>query len=168
MKLLRCALSGLIFLASVLAITAVHALPPAQGRVVLTITGQLDLANDVGKATFDMRMLEALPQHSFTTSSPWYKTPVKFTGPLLADVLKAAGARGETLNAVALNGYKVRIPTSDARLGVVLARLIDDQPLSVRDRGPLFIVYPFDSAAALKTSTYYGRSIWQLSAIEVE
>ncbi|MDZ4146521.1 MAG: hypothetical protein U1D29_18580 [Burkholderiales bacterium] len=168
MKLLRCALSGLIFLASVLAVTAVHALPPAQGRVVLTITGQLDLANDAGKATFDMRMLEALPQHSFTTSSPWYKTPVKFTGPLLADVLKAAGARGVTLNAVALNGYKVRIPTSDASLGVVLARLIDDQPLSVRDRGPLFIVYPFDSAAALKTSTYYGRSIWQLSAIEVE
>jgi len=168
MKSLRCALSGLIFLVSVLAGTAVLALPPAQERVVLTITGLLDNTNDAGKARFDMRMLEALPQHSFTTSSPWYKTPVKFTGPLLADVLKAAGARGVALNAVALNGYKVRIPASDTSLGVVLARLVDDKPLSVRDRGPLFIVYPFDNAPELRTSTYYGRSIWQLNAIEVE
>lgn len=168
MKPLRCALSGLIFLVCLLAVAAVHALPPAQGRVVLTITGLLDNTNDAGKSTFDMRMLEALPQHSFTTSSPWYKTPVKFTGPLLSDVLKAVGARGTVLNAVALNGYKVRIPASDARLGVVLARLVDDKPLSVRDRGPLFIVYPFDNATELRTSTYYGRSIWQLSALEVE
>ncbi len=145
-----------------------QALEPTQGPVILTLTDLLDTPNDGPRANFDVRMLEALPQHSFITSTPWYKTPTRFTGPLLADVLRAAGARGAHLNAVALNGYKVRIPASDASLGVVLARQVDDKPLSVRDRGPLFIVYPFDSSPDLKTTTHFGRSIWQLRAIEVE
>jgi hypothetical protein len=38
----------------------------------------------------------------------------------------------------------------------------------VRTKGPLFIVYPFDAAKELQSSTYYERSIWQLKAIEVE
>lgn len=49
-----------------------------------------------------------------------------------------------------------------------MARLIDDKPIPVRDKGPLFIVYPFDSAAELRSSTYYERSIWQLKAVEIQ
>jgi hypothetical protein len=140
-----------------------------KGKVVLTVSGKVSKTNSAGKAEFDMAMIEALPQHSFSTKTPWYKEARKFTGPLLRDVLAAAGATGKTLKAVALNDYKVELPIEDAtRYGVVLARLLDDAPMPVREKGPLFIIYPFDSDAVLRSERYYSRSAWQLKSLEVE
>jgi hypothetical protein len=122
-----------------------------------------------GGVRLDMKMIEALPQHSFTTRTPWYDKPVKFTGPLLADVLKLVKAQGQTIGATAINDYRITIPASDAsQHGVIMARLIDDQPIPVREKGPLFIVYPFDTSATLRSSVYYERSIWQLKALDIQ
>jgi hypothetical protein len=156
-------------LALLCALPAAWALDKPAGAPVLTLSGKISATNADKKAVFDAAMLAALPQHSFTTSTPWYKAPVKFTGPLLSDVLRAAKASGTTLRAVALNDYKVAIPAEDAtRFKVIVARLIDDKPIPVREKGPLFVVYPFDSDSELRTTKYYDRSIWQLKAIEVE
>jgi hypothetical protein len=120
-------------------------------------------------ANFDMAMLERLPQHSFVTRTPWYQMPRKFTGPLLRDVLAAAGAQGSNLRAIALNDYRVDLPFDDVqRHDVLLARLLDDKPLAVRDKGPLFIIYPFDSKVELRSTVYYSRSAWQLKTLEVQ
>lgn len=154
---------GLFFNASAQALDA-----PAE-RPILTISGKIGVKNAGDKARFDMKMIEALPQHSFTTRTPWYDKPVKFTGPLLSDVLAAVKASGTTVSAVAINDYKITIPMSDLKkYKVIMARLLDDQPMPVREKGPLFVIYPFDSDAELRTSTYYERSIWQLKALEVQ
>lgn len=140
-----------------------------KGRVILTVDGKIGATNRGSSAVFDMAMIEALPQHSFTTRTPWYDKPVKFTGPRLADLLAAVQAKGTTVNATAINDYTIRIPVSDAAAqGVIVARLLDDKPMAVRDKGPLFVVYPFDSKAELRSSTYYERSIWQLKRMNIE
>ena len=36
------------------------------------------------------------------------------------------------------------------------------------DKGPLFIVYPFDSDPELKQQIYYNRSAWQVARLLVE
>ena len=139
------------------------------GKVVLTLTGKVSKTNNGARAEFDMAMLEALPQQSFTTNTPWYKEPRKFTGPLLRDVLAAAGASGKSLKAVALNDYKVALPAEDTdRYGVIVARLLDDKPMPVRDKGPLFIIYPFDTDQTLRSERYYNRAAWQLKILEIE
>jgi len=146
-----------------------HALDAAKGKIFLTIRGNIRLKNSGDQADFDMDMLAALPQHSFTTKTPWYKESKKFTGPLLRDVLAAVGAQGKTIQAVALNNFKVEIPVADTRqFTVILARLMDDQPMPIRDKGPLFIVYPFDTDPTLQSTHYYMRSAWQLRTIEVQ
>jgi hypothetical protein len=87
---------------------------------------------------------------------------------LLRDVLSAAGAQGSTLRLSALNDYRIDVPADDARrFEVTLARLIDDRPITVREKGPLFVIYPFDSDPALRNALYYSRSVWQLKTIEV-
>ena len=145
-----------------------HALEAPKGEVFLTLSGNIQFKNASERADFDMAMLAALPQHSFTTQTPWYKEKKKFTGPLLRDVLDAAGARGNTLKAVALNNFKVEISVADTRkFPVLLSRLMDDQPMRVRDKGPLFIIYPFDADPALRSTHYYNRSVWQLWSLEV-
>lgn len=145
-----------------------HALDRPTAPVVLTVSGRVRSPNQGAAAHFDMPMLERLPQTSFTTRTPWYAQARKFTGPLLRDVLSAAGASGEVLRAVALNDYWVEIPAEDAaRHDVIVARLMDDRPMPVRDKGPLFVIYPFDAQPELRNPMYYSRSAWQLRTIEV-
>jgi hypothetical protein len=154
--------------AAVLAPSAARALPAPADKVVLSLGGRVGKPNRGERALFDMAMLAALPQRSITQKTPWYAGPRKFTGPLLRDVLAAAGARGQHIDAIAINDYKVTIPWADCQqLDVLLARLLDDQPMPLRERGPLFIVYPFEDDVRLRSSIYYSRSVWQLKALEI-
>jgi hypothetical protein len=51
---------------------------------------------------------------------------------------------------------------------VILALKRNGEYMPVRDKGPLFVIYPFDSKPELKTQTYYGRSVWQVAKIVVK
>lgn len=145
------------------------ALEPARGKVILTISGKVAEKNSAGGASFDLAMLEKLPQQTFSTKTPWDKNPIKFKGPLLRDVLAAAKASGTTLKATALNDYQTAIPFDDAtKFDVIVAHQMNDQAIPVRTKGPLFIVYPFDSKAELRSNVYYERSAWQLKSLSVE
>jgi hypothetical protein len=150
--------------------TAALALDKPAGKVVLTISGTVGQPNSGAHAVFDMQMLEKLPQKTFTTQTPWYPKPVTFTGPLLRDVLAAAGAtKGRTIVATALNDYKTDIPFEDAtKFDPIVAHLRDNKPMPIREKGPLFIVYPFDAAAELRTEMYYNRSAWQLHSLKIQ
>jgi hypothetical protein len=140
-----------------------------KGQILLTVKGAIGVKNAPNAAALDAALLDALPQHSFTTATPWFKTPVQFSGPLLKDLLQALRAQGTTLKALALNDYKVDIPQEDAfKYDVILARRINGRVLGVRDKGPIFVIYPFESHPELKTLTYYGRCIWQLKELSVE
>lgn len=144
------------------------ALEPPSDKVVLTISGKIGQPNRGDRFAFDMAMLAALPQHSITQKTPWYPGPRKFTGPLLREVLALAGAQGQNIEAIAINDYKVTIPMEDCQQhAVLLARLMDDKPMPLRDKGPLFIIYPFDDDARLRSSVYYSRSAWQLKALDI-
>ncbi|MES3012184.1 MAG: molybdopterin-dependent oxidoreductase [Pseudomonadota bacterium] len=166
-RLLGIAAAGLL---AALAGLPARALEAPAGKVVLTVRGALAHPNDNGAASFDLALLQTLPQHSFATKTPWYPQPRKFSGVLLADLLAAAGApAGATIKAVALNDYRVDIPADDViRHGAMLAWLLDDKPMSVRERGPLVVIYPFDDKAELRTAVHYSRAIWQLRTLELK
>ncbi|WP_280152507.1 molybdopterin-dependent oxidoreductase [Piscinibacter sp. XHJ-5] len=155
-------------LASALAAPAAGALDAPAGRVVLTVTGEIEQRNAPDGAQFDMAMLEKLPQRSYSTRTPWYPEPRKFTGVLLRDLLAAVGARGKTVKAVALNDYRVDIPVEDAaRHDLMVAYRLDDKPMAVRDKGPLVVIYPFDAQPELRSAVNYSRAAWQLKQLEL-
>lgn len=161
--------SLLLLVASATPLCFAQTLDMPKGRTILSVSGKIGMKNKDDIAVFDMDMIEKLPQKSFTTRTPWFDKPVKFTGPLLSDVLAAVKASGTKVSAVAINDYKIDIPIGDiGKHGVIVARLMDDLPIPVRSKGPLFVVYPFDSAAELRSSVYYERSIWQLKALELQ
>ena len=145
-----------------------HALDAPAGKVILTISGPLVNANDNGAASFDLVMLQKLPQQVYSTKTPWFPQPRKFTGVLLRDLLAAVGVQAGPVKAVALNDYRVEIPLEDiADRGAMLAYWLDDQPMSVREKGPLVIIYPFDDKPALRNALHYSRAIWQLRSLEL-
>jgi len=138
------------------------------GPVVLEVTGLISNTNDTASADFDLAMLTALDNRVTTTSAPWYDGTHDFAGPLGSTLLDTVGASGTMLRVTALNDYVTEIPVSDFRdYRVVLATSIDGKLLSVRDKGPIFIIYPFDENPELNNETYYGRSAWQVKSIEI-
>jgi hypothetical protein len=145
------------------------ALEKPKDRPILSVTGKIGVNNSTNAAVWDMAMLESLPQTQFTTATPWEKDPITFRGPLLRDVLSAVKANGSSIKATALNDYRIIIPAADAQAyDVIVATRMNGQAMSVRTKGPLFIVYPFDSRPELRNATYYERSIWQLKSIEID
>jgi len=141
-------------------------LPRPRERPILTVSGKISVENKDGAAQFDRPMLEALGASGFETATPWYEEPVRFDGVRMDRLMQAVGASGDRVLAYALNDYSTELPMSDfARHDVILALKRNGQYMSVRDKGPLFIVYPFDSDPELKHQTYYGRSVWQASKI---
>jgi hypothetical protein len=149
-------------------VTHAQALAPPTDRPILTISGKIGVFNNGTQARFDRAMLEALGMSSFTTTTPWYDGPVHFEGVLMTRLMEAVKASGDTVIATALNDYETRIPRSDfAEFGVLLALKRNGEYMPVRDKGPLFIIYPYDSNPALKAQKFYSRSAWQLARLVV-
>ncbi|MET3601639.1 molybdopterin-dependent oxidoreductase [Martelella mangrovi] len=144
-------------------------LPAPMGRVILTVSGNIGVTNADGAAEFDLAMLDALPQTRFTTETIWTDKAAEYSGVELSALLEAVDADGSQLLMTALNDYAIDVPASEAVSGgPILATRVDGHPLSVRDKGPVWVIYPFDDKPAYKTEITYSRSIWQLKSIEVE
>ncbi len=113
--------------------------------------------------------LTAMPQTQIQTATEWTDGRPVFEGPLARDVIAGVGAHGETVvNAIAVNDYSVEIPLSDfERYDVILALSMDGKELSLRDRGPIWIVYPRDNHEELHDPSFNSRWIWQLDRLEL-
>ncbi len=143
-------------------------LPVPTGKPILVITGDITVHNEGDKAVFDRAMLKSLGVTSFRTRTPWYDSPVQFQGVLMRRLFDVVGAKGKTVIVTALNDYTTEIPTSDfTRFDVLLAFKRNGAYMPVSDKGPLFIVYPYDTDPALQRQTYYSRSAWQVAEMQV-
>jgi hypothetical protein len=148
--------------------TGATSLPQPAERPILTVSGKIANTNRGDAAQFDRPMLEALGMSGFETTTPWYPGPVRFDGVRMDRLLEAVGASGDRMLAYALNDYTTELPVSDfAAYGVLLALKRNGEYMPVRDKGPLFIVYPFDSRPELKHQRFYSRSAWQLARLDV-
>lgn len=147
---------------------AQDALPAPTGEVILTVTGEIGRTNAGKTATFDLAMLQALDPVTVTTSTIWTDGPQEFRGVSMARLMQEVGATGTMIAASALNDYTVQIPMTDAvEGGAVLAFEANGAELSVRDKGPLWVIYPYDSSKDYQSEVIYARSIWQVAKMDV-
>ena len=147
---------------------AAEPLPPAKGPVILTISGKIEQTNSTAGAQFDKEMLEAIGRASITTRSEVSDVPQVFDGVPLRAVLDRVGAKGKAMRATALNDYVSMVPLEDLQFEPILAMRVDNRVLTVRDKGPLWIVYPRDAHKVLQDTRYDARWVWQLSKLNIE
>jgi hypothetical protein len=167
--ILKGALFGAVFACFGTSFVTAEPLPLPSDRPILTISGKISDTNKDDTAQFDRPMLEALGLETIETTTPWYTGSVKFEGVPLEKLMKRVGASGQTIVVTALNDYTTEIPMKDfTDYKVILALKRNGEYMPVRDKGPLFIVYPFDSKPELKSQTFYGRSAWQVAKILVK
>ena len=158
------------FLALAPFVTAADELTPPTGPVLLTISGAIDHQNADGTVALDRATLEAMPATEFETTTVWQEGTLRFTGVPLKDVLALVGAEDASeIAAIALNDYQVTIPVASIEDTVpIVAYLTNGETMSPRDKGPLWIVYPYDSDAKYRNEVTYSRSIWQLDRLTVK
>ncbi len=137
------------------------------GDVILTITGQIATTNVDDTAGLISRCSSALKTETIETTTIWTEGIKTFEGVSLAALVERFGIEGSELRATAINDYSVNIPLSDAvEGGPILAYRVDGNTMSVRDKGPLWVIYPYDSNSNYRTEVIYSRSIWQLDRLE--
>jgi hypothetical protein len=142
-----------------------------QPKAFLTVSGRIGRINNKTTNTYDFTESDFLKlnQSSITTGTSWTPTSV-FVGPLLLDVMQAAGVTSGTLTFKTLDDYSAPIPWEDlVRYGVILAHSQDGKRLSNKRWGPLWTIYPRDqNPVALKGPIAESRFIWQVNRIEAK
>lgn len=140
-----------------------------KGKVILTVSGKIHSTNRADAADFDLEMLEALGTESLSTTTSWTNGIQEFTGVPLHRIMSAVGARGKTVEAIALNDYTYDIEIEDfSRFPVILATKLNGKTLRVRDKGPLWIVYPLDDFTESERIQMERRMVWQLRQLIVK
>lgn len=161
-------------------------MPAPQGRVLVTVGGDLPEGNvppgheddvgffgylDLNFATgvgFDDASLAAMEQGKITLEEFEGLRDVTFTGPYLAAVMTAAGAAERTAQPVALDGYQVDIPwDNQTGLRPILATHANGRPLGLGGFGPAAIIYPPQADAALQEELA-ALQVWAVTFIGVE
>ena len=128
----------------------------------------VDAKGDGSLLRFTDADLMALPQVTFATSTIWTNAIAQFSGPSLDSVLEAAGAADGDIRMTAINDYKVDLPRTWVEpASPIIATRIDGAPFGIREKGPLWLVFPFDSDDRFQTEEVYSFSIWQLTQIQI-
>ncbi len=135
----------------------------ADASVILTVEGKQATAN------FTLAQLQALPQKTVITTTPWTEGSHSYTGVLLRDLLDKQGLqKASKLNAKALNDYVTTITVADVyKYDVLLALTQDGKLLTRRNKGPVWVIYPLSQYPELDKPSYHSAMIWQLRAISV-
>lgn len=142
--------------------------PSIAGTPILLVRGAIEGADAGGNRRFDLEALQAMPQTSFKTATPWNKTPVTYSGVAVGTFLSSLKARGSRVRLIALNDYAVVADIDDlASNGAILAIAKDGAPLPISDKGPIFVVFPFDRDSKLRSDSFYLYAVWQLCQIDV-
>lgn len=156
------------------------------GPIILTVTGNLaaptrqayseeddkffgyqEVEFDAA-AQFDFDKLMGLELHTVQADFPKGGDVHSFKGPLLADVLKAAGATGKTVTVQALDGYAVEADLDElVEMGAVVALSRNGTPFAIGDYGPTQIVFPRAERAELADMPD-DNWVWSIFHINVQ
>jgi hypothetical protein len=125
--------------------------------------------------SFDFAALTRLPGRSIRPTLEYDAQPHRLRGPLLTDVLQAAGAPTDASTALALralDGYTARVTLGEARrLGLIVATHLDGRPMALGGLGPLWAVLDADripELAAKPLAERFALCPWGLYHIGVD
>ena len=139
----------------------------AEAADMLAISG-LVLSSNNEPVKLSRDDLAKIAPTSCVTTTIWTEGPQAFEGSSLKGLLDHLGVKSGTIVARAVNDYSVNIPVADIEAGgPIVAYLRNGKTMPVRNKGPFWIVYPYDLEDKYRSEEVFSRSTWQLTSIEI-
>ena len=123
---------------------------------------------------FDFAALTALAKVNIKPTLEYDNKPHTLAGPLLSDVVQAAGSpsQGTRLLLRAIDGYNIMMSLADAKkYRFIVATHLDGHPMPLGGLGPLWAIYDadrFSDMAAKPLTERFGLCPWALYHIDVQ
>jgi len=131
---------------------------------------QLTIFDQSGKKhSLTREQLLSLPQHEISTELPWIEGQSSYSGVDLNEVLKSIDvSMSKHVTLVALNDYKISVPNEDfEKYKPIIAIKQDGEFMSVRDKGPFWLIYPLSSKPDINNTDFHAKMIWQIRDIHL-
>ena len=94
--------------------------------------------------TYSLEQLDALDQTTYVTKNP------------------------AQIRVMAINDYKIDMPLGDILdFDVMLATRRDGETMSLREKGPIWIMYPISDHAELEDEAINSRLVWQTKSMQI-
>ena len=140
----------------------------AEEEIVLTLRNP-NVTGIHGVMRFSRRDLAAMEQVEIRTGHDFIDGVATYRGPRAADLIAMIGQTGAShVRLTAANDFWLDVELSElARYDAILALEENDRPLTLRDRGPVMLMYPIDGHKELQDPGFNNRLIWQLRQIEL-
>ena len=110
-------------------------------EVVLKVANTSGAANENVTFAFNLALLDALPQHEFSTTTIWTEDLNTFSGVLLKDLIELTGFQGESVTAWAINDYMAEFTVGSLAFNTALIATRqngDTMPPGTRDHYGLY------------------------------
>ena len=122
-------------------------------------------------ASYTLEDLDSLDQTEFQTINAFIDEVATFSGPLVRDVLAASDIEVTpegSVEVAAINDYAVGVPYEDIlNYDVILATRMNGEEMSIRDKGPIWVMYPISDFPELSDSLYSSRLVWQVDRLKL-
>lgn len=112
--------------------------------------------------------LEKLLTTEYEVHDPYLGSPVVYQGVLLREFVKAYG-QPETvfLKIRAIDDYKAEFSKDEwHQWDIMLATRMAGKQMGLREKGPVKIVMPYDTAKEMNQTLFNPKWIWQINRIE--
>ena len=117
--------------------------------------------------TVDLAKLDALPQRTIVTATPWTTGETTFSGPELAALAKLGPGMALSADLHALNDYSASVPAQDwSEYHIILATRINREVPRVYQKGPFWLMYPLNEMPIPVSQVYISRMVWQVDSVQ--
>lgn len=121
----------------------------------------------VHETILDLAQLDALPQTTLLTETPWTAAATNFVGPELGTLARLGPGHVASAELHALNDYSTTIPAQDwSDYQVILTTRVNGATPRVYEKGPYWLMYPLNEMPQPTPQVYITRMIWQVDSIQ--
>lgn len=134
-------------------------------RPVLTVEGAQNKP-----VQLTLEQLQAMPTVEVSTETIWTDKRHTFSAVSFKTLLEQVKAdyQGHKVTMVALNDYSIEVEIDTLiKHNAFIAFAMDGKMMRIRDKGPLWVLYPFSDQPEINTPPFQAHSIWQLKTIVV-
>ncbi|OOF27523.1 hypothetical protein BZJ19_01740 [Salinivibrio proteolyticus] len=128
----------------------------------------LTVTSKEGIESFTREQLVSMADRTIQTATPWTKGKHVFLGVSVQKLLAILDMPPTKLKVYALNDYWAEITIEDIeKYNPIFAIKKDGQWMRVRDKGPIWVIYPLSEENLLDSEIIHSRMVWQTNRVEI-